>query len=149
MASIKRLKKEYEELCKNPPENCSAGPVNDNFYEWSGQIIGPSNTPYSGGIFKLQINYPSNYPFKPPKINFITKVYHPNIDGSGSICLDILKEKWSPALTIGKVLLSICSLMDEPNPDDPLVVDIAIEYKNNIENYNNTAKSWTAIYASQ
>tara|TARA_B100001540_G_C15640261_1_gene566245 strand:- start:348 stop:797 length:450 start_codon:yes stop_codon:yes gene_type:complete len=148
MASIKRLKKEYDELRKNPPENCSAGPVNNNLYEWSGQIIGPTNTPYSGGVFKLQINYPSNYPFKPPKINFLTKVYHPNIDSSGSICLDILKDKWSPALTIGKVLLSICSLMDEPNPDDPLVVDIATEYKNNIENYNNTAKSWTVIYAS-
>ena len=85
MASIIRLKKEYDELRKNPPENCSAGPVNDNFYEWTGQIIGPANTPYSGGIFKLQINYPSNYPFKPPKINFITKVYHPNIDSKGNI----------------------------------------------------------------
>ena len=147
MASIIRLKKEYDELRKNPPENCSAGPVNDNFYEWTGQIIGPANTPYSGGIFKLQINYPSNYPFKPPKINFITKVYHPNIDSSGNICLDILKDKWSPALTISKLLLSISSLLTDPNPDDPLVIDIAKLYKKNKKKYMENAKKWTQLYA--
>tara|TARA_Y200000002_G_scaffold381540_1_gene395835 strand:- start:777 stop:1229 length:453 start_codon:yes stop_codon:yes gene_type:complete len=150
MASVRRLRKEYEELIKNPPDNCSAGPKNeDNYYIWTAQIIGPSDTPYAGGIFNLEINYPSEYPFKPPKINFITKVYHPNIDSSGSICLDILKDKWSPALNISKVLLSICSLMDDPNPDDPLVTDIANEYKNNKQNYIETARSWTSIYASQ
>ena len=150
MASVKRLRKEYEELIKNPPDNCSAGPKSeDNYYAWSAQIIGPADTPYAGGIFNLEINYPSEYPFKPPKINFKTKVYHPNIDSSGSICLDILKDKWSPALDISKVLLSICSLMDDPNPDDPLVTDIANEYKNNRAVYTETARSWTSIYASQ
>jgi len=150
MASVKRLRKEYEELIKNPPDNCSAGPKSeDNYYSWTAQIIGPSDTPYAGGIFNLDINYPSEYPFKPPKINFRTKVYHPNIDSSGSICLDILKDKWSPALNISKVLLSICSLMDDPNPDDPLVTDIANEYKNNRAVYIETARSWTSIYASQ
>ena len=149
MASVKRLRKEYIELMKSPPDNCSAGPISeDNYYTWNAQIIGPSDTPYAGGIFNLKINYPSEYPFKPPKINFITKVYHPNIDSSGSICLDILKDKWSPALNISKVLLSICSLMDDPNPDDPLVTDIANEYKTNRKRYIETARSWTSIYAS-
>ena len=149
MASV-RLRKEYEELIKNPPDNCSAGPKNEaNYYLWTAQIIGPDDTPYAGGIFNLEINYPSEYPFKPPKINFKTKVYHPNIDSSGSICLDILKDKWSPALNISKVLLSICSLMDDPNPDDPLVTDIANEFKNNRQVYYQTARSWTSIYASQ
>jgi len=148
MASVTRLNKEYNEISNNPPSNCSAYPKENNIYEWNAQIYGPSDTPYEGGIFNLSIYYPSNYPFKPPKINFITKVYHPNIDSSGSICLDILKDKWSPALTISKVLLSICSLMDEPNPDDPLVPDIANEYINNRKQYNETAKTWTSIYAS-
>ena len=87
MAALTRLNKEYKEMMNNPPCNCSAEPMDSNIYQWSAQIYGPSETPYEGGVFRLQIVYPSNYPFKPPKINFITKVYHPNIDSSGNICL--------------------------------------------------------------
>ena len=147
MASI-RLQKEFNEIKKDPPSNCSASPVSDNIYEWGAQLYGPKATPYEGGIFNLHILYPPNYPFKPPKINFITKVYHPNIDSSGNICLDILKDNWSPALTISKVLLSICSLMNEPNPSDPLVPDIAKEYTTDRELYTKNANSWTLVYAT-
>ena len=147
MTSVIRLKKECDDIRNNPPCNCSASPNDNNMYHWSAMIYGPSGTPYEGGLFKLNIIYPQTYPFKPPKINFITKVYHPNIDTSGNICLDILKDKWSPALTISKILLSICSLMDEPNPDDPLMPEIAKEYTNNNPLFNINARSWTKIYA--
>jgi ubiquitin-conjugating enzyme E2 D/E len=110
--------------------------------------MGPTESPYEGGIFFLNIHFPTDYPFKPPKVTFKTKVFHPNISGSGAICLDILKDQWSPALTISKVLLSICSLLDEPNPDDPLVVDIADLYKNNRDRYNANAREWVMQYAT-
>jgi len=147
MAAVNRLKKESEDILKNPPGNCNAYPNKENIYSWTAQIYGPGDTPYEGGVFKLNIIYPKDYPFKPPKINFITKVYHPNIDTSGNICLDILKDKWSPALTISKILLSICSLLNEPNPKDPLMPDIAKEFTNNRKLYESNAKMWTQIYA--
>lgn len=148
MSTIKRIMKELEELKKEPPANCSAGPINDDMYEWQATIMGPENSPFKGGIFYLKISFPSDYPFKPPRCQFLTKIYHPNVNSHGSICLDILKENWSPALTISKLLLSICSLMDDPNPDDPLMIDIADMYKNNREEYNVTAATWTQLYAS-
>jgi ubiquitin-conjugating enzyme E2 D/E len=148
MSDIKRLQKELDDIKKNDIPNLSAGPINDNLFEWDAVILGPVSTPYEGGVFNLNISIPSNYPFKPPIVIFKTKIYHPNINSSGSICLDILKNQWSPALTISKILLSICSLLSDPNPNDPLVPDIAYILKNNPETYYQTAKEWTNIYAS-
>jgi ubiquitin-conjugating enzyme E2 D/E len=148
MSDIKRLTKELKDMQKDDIPNLSAGPVNDNLFEWEAVIMGPIGTPYEGGIFNLSISIPSNYPFKPPIVIFKTKIYHPNINSAGNICLDILKTQWSPALTISKILLSICSLLSDPNPNDPLVPDIANLLKTNPELYSKTAKEWTAIYAS-
>ncbi|KVI10301.1 Ubiquitin-conjugating enzyme, active site-containing protein [Cynara cardunculus var. scolymus] len=135
MAS-KRIQKELKDLQKDPPASCSAA-----------TIMGPSESPFAGGVFLVSINFPPDYPFKPPKVSFRTKVFHPNINSNGSICLDILKEQWSPALTISKVLLSICSLLTDPNPDDPLVPEIAHMYKNDRAKYEATARAWTQKYA--
>uniref|UniRef100_A0AAZ3PHQ5 E2 ubiquitin-conjugating enzyme n=1 Tax=Oncorhynchus tshawytscha TaxID=74940 RepID=A0AAZ3PHQ5_ONCTS len=114
---------------RDPPAQCSAGPVGDDLFHWQATIMGPNDSPYQGGVFFLTIHFPTDYPFKPPKVAFTTKIYHPNINSNGSICLDILRSQWSPALTVSKVLLSICSLLCDPNPDDPLVPEIAHTYK--------------------
>ena len=146
---MNRIQKELKELRNDPPLNCSGGPIcDDDVLEWSATIIGPENSPYEKGIFNLKIMFPKDYPFKPPKILFITKIYHPNINSNGSICLDILKNEWSPALTISKVLLSICSLLNDPNPDDPLEPTIATIYKTDINTFNKNAKDWTINFAS-
>ena len=139
MAS-KRINKELQDLGKDPPANCSAGPVGDDLFHWQATIMGPPDSPYQGGVFFLNINFPPDYPFKPPKVTFTTKIYHPNVNSNGSICLDILNAQWSPALTTSKVILSICSLLTDPNPDDPLVPEIARIYKSDIAKYNATAK---------
>ena len=147
MASERRLNKEYKDFQKDPPSNCSAGPDNDNIYKWKAFINGPKDSPYEGGLFELEMTFTNRYPFKPPKVVFITKIYHMNINGSGQICLDILKDNWSPALTISKLLLSICSLLTDPNPDDPLVPEIANLYKKNKTLYMATAREYTQTWA--
>jgi ubiquitin-conjugating enzyme E2 D/E len=141
------LEKELDDLKRNPPANCSAGVINDDIYNWQATILGPEDSPYAGGVFYLNIEFPYDYPFKPPKIIFRTRIYHCNINTAGNICLDILKEQWSPALTISKVLLSICSIMDDQNPNDPLMPDIANLYMNNRERFNDTAIYYTQKYA--
>ena len=145
--ALKRLQKEVSEMQKDTPVNCSAGPNNNDLFNWEATIIGPTETPYEGGIFKLKILFPADYPFKPPKITFETRIYHPNINANGGICLDILKDQWSPALNITKVLLSICSLLDEPNPDDPLMPEIAQLFKSNKAEFNRLAREHTIKHA--
>ena len=114
---------------------------------WEATIIGPEKTPYEGGVFKLEICFPDTYPFKPPKVKFKTRIYHPNINKYGSICLDILNKSWSPALTTSKLLLSISSLLSDPNADDPLDVSAADLYNTNKEEFFNLAKNYTIKYA--
>uniref|UniRef100_A0A8C3BZF0 E2 ubiquitin-conjugating enzyme n=1 Tax=Cairina moschata TaxID=8855 RepID=A0A8C3BZF0_CAIMO len=97
-----RLEKELNDLARDPPAQCSAGPVGDDMFHWQATIMGPNDSPYQGGVFFLTIHFPTDYPFKPPKVAFTTRIYHPNINSNGSICLDILRSQWSPALTISK-----------------------------------------------
>ena len=148
MSALKRIQKELIDLGKDPPANCSAGPLDEkDQYHWQATIMGPDDSPFAGGVYFLNIHFPTDYPFKPAKLNFTTRIYHPNINSNGSICLDILKEQWSPALTISKVLLSISSLLTDPNPDDPLVPEIAHIYKTDKAKYEANAREWCRKYA--
>ena len=146
--SLRRIQKELDDLRNDPPSSCSAGPVGNDMYSWEGCIFGPEDSPFVGGMFKLTIQFPVEYPFRAPHVQFKTKIYHPNINSSGLICLDILKGQWSPALTISKVLLSITSLLTDPNPDDPFVPDIANLYKQDRAAYIEEARRWTVHYAT-
>ena len=137
----------FSQLESDPPASCSAGISENDPFHWNATILGPEGTDYEGGVFLLYFQFPSDYPFKPPKVRFITKVFHMNVNSTGAICLDILKENWSPALTISKVLLSLRNLMSDPNPDDPLDAFKAQMYLQENERYHKTAKEWTTKYA--
>ena len=148
--ALRRIQRELLDLQKDPPSHISAGPAGDgsDLFKWSGTIMGPADSPYAGGLFKLEIHFPPDYPFKPPKMVFLTKIYHPNIHPNGAICLDILKDQWSPALTMTKVLLSLTSLLCDPNPKDPLVLDVAQLYERNRAEFDRVAREWTIQFAS-
>jgi len=160
MDATKRISKELQTMISQPPENVSAGPKGNDLHLWTATIVGPKGTPYEGGLFMLDVEFPIDYPFKAPKVSFVTRIYHPNINKNGAICLDILKDQWSPALTIGSVLLSICSLLNDPNPsifwfsnltlifvDDPLVPEIAHQYKQSKHAFEVSAREHTARFA--
>uniref|UniRef100_A0A7S0NH57 UBC core domain-containing protein n=1 Tax=Phaeocystis antarctica TaxID=33657 RepID=A0A7S0NH57_9EUKA len=147
--ALKRIMKELKDLSNDPPANCSAGPhTQDDMFTWKATVMGPQGSPYAGGVFFLNVTFPTDYPFKPPKVQFTTKIYHCNVNSSGAICLDILKDQWSPALTISKVLLSISSLLTDPNPNDPLVPEIAQLLLKDPKKHDLTAKEWTQKYAT-
>ncbi|KAK4503735.1 hypothetical protein PRZ48_004650 [Zasmidium cellare] len=123
---IKRLQSELMTLMTSPTPGISAFPTTD-MTKWNATMAGPSGTPYDNLSLKLTISFPSTYPLSPPEVLFKTPIYHPNVDFSGRICLDILKPggdgkegAWSAALNTNSVLLSIQSLLGEPNNASPL-----------------------------
>ncbi|XP_062147476.1 ubiquitin-conjugating enzyme E2 11-like [Alnus glutinosa] len=144
---ITRIMKELKDVEKSPPPFCSAGMAGSNIRRWQATIIGPPKTPYEGGVFNLSIAFPPGYPIKPPVVTFNTKIYHPNIDRNGNICLNILKDNWTPAYTVSAVLVSVCSLLSSPNPDDPLEPAIAAVFKKNEGEYQIQAREWTQKFA--
>ncbi|KAJ7408029.1 ubiquitin conjugating enzyme E2 E3 [Willisornis vidua] len=148
LSSVADSEEESWTVTHHSSQYLSAGPKGDNIYEWRSTILGPPGSVYEGGVFFLDITFSSDYPFKPPKVTFRTRIYHCNINSQGVICLDILKDNWSPALTISKVLLSICSLLTDCNPADPLVGSIATQYLTNRAEHDRIARQWTKRYAT-
>ncbi|KAL8437055.1 hypothetical protein ACSSS7_001227 [Eimeria intestinalis] len=124
-----------------------AAPDPNNYRYFKIIMTGPSGTPYEGGRYRLELFLPEQYPMEPPKVRFLTKIYHPNIDALGRICLDILKDKWSPALQIRTVLLSVQALLSAPEPDDPLDTRVADHFKNNRQAAEERARQWREMYA--
>jgi len=145
----RRIIKETQRLLQDPPPGIMAAPDEENQRYFSVIIEGPVQSPYAHGLFKLELFCPEEYPMSAPKVRFLTRIYHPNIDKLGRICLDILKDKWSPALQIRTVLISIQALLSAPNPEDPLAEDIAKEWKQNEARAIETAKEWTRMYAQE
>ncbi|KAF7458596.1 putative ubiquitin-conjugating enzyme E2 N [Cryptosporidium felis] len=147
MSISKRIQKETMNLASDPSPGISAEPDKDNYRYFKIMMMGPEGTPYEGGNYKLELFLPEHYPMEPPKVRFLTKIYHPNIDKLGRICLDILKDKWSPALQIRTVLLSIQALLSSPEPNDPLDTAVADHFKNDILDAECTAREWNRLYA--
>jgi len=149
----RRLRKEIYDLHKQNASGdrknmtFSIGPEDDNIFHWKGIIIGPEESPYEGGVFDIDIHFPKQFPFKPPSIRFLTYIYHPNIDINGNICLDILNENWNPVLTVSKLVMSISSLLTDPNPEDPLFIEAANLYKADKNSFEKEAREWTILYA--
>lgn len=140
-------KKETQRLIAEPVTGISATPYQDNLRYFAVAIEGPADSPYERGVFQLELFLPADYPMAPPKVRFLTKIYHPNVDKLGRICLDILKDKWSPALQIRTVLLSIQALLSAPNPDDPLDNNVAEVWKNDEQEAIRRAKEFTESFA--
>ncbi|TPX32753.1 hypothetical protein SmJEL517_g04257 [Synchytrium microbalum] len=129
----KRLQSELMQLMTSNPPGISAFPDSDSLLTWAATIVGPQGTVYEGLSYKLSMKFPHNYPMAAPTVKFETPMYHPNVDMSGNICLDILKEHWSAIYNVQTVLISIQSLFAEPNNDSPLNSQAATLWKDQTE----------------
>ena len=138
---IKRIKTE-----ENIPW-INLSPLRSDWNHLLAGIEGPPDTPYEGGVFWIDVRVTREYPFLPPKFRFLTRIYHPNIDSRGHICLDLLEDQWTPKMRLSQVLVSICSLLDDPGLTDPLVPEIAEIYCKNYDLYSQNAREYTVRYA--
>ncbi|MEE6462222.1 hypothetical protein FKM82_001524 [Ascaphus truei] len=153
MANIaaQRIKREFKEVLKSEETSknqIKVDLVDENFSELRGEIAGPPDTPYEGGRFQLEIKIPETYPFNPPKVRFITKIWHPNISSvTGAICLDILKDQWaSRSNDVKNSVVIMCSSMAAAEPMIP-GCSVANQYKQNPEMFKQTARLWAHVYA--
>ncbi|THU93296.1 hypothetical protein K435DRAFT_757570 [Dendrothele bispora CBS 962.96] len=145
--TLKRIHKEVADLKREDLGAITLAPSEDSLFLWRGTIPGPEGSVYEGGVFKVEVQLTGDYPFSSPRVVFKTRIYHMNISERGDICIDILKHNWSPALSLFKVMLSLSSLLTDPNPKDPLVSSIANQYVTNRKLHDSTARQWTELYA--
>lgn len=150
----RRMKREMELLSRGgPAPGISAWPREEGarLDVLDAEITGAADTPYQGGLFRLELNIPAEYPLKPPRVRFVTPIYHPNIDSQGRICLDTLNMPpagaWKPSLNISTLLTTIQALMSSPNPDDGLMLDITEEFRRNPALFRNKARDYTIKHA--
>ncbi|KDQ51574.1 hypothetical protein JAAARDRAFT_41035 [Jaapia argillacea MUCL 33604] len=147
-ARLRRVNKEIADCKNDKTSKITLELVDESPFHLKGAFPGPEGTPYEGGHFEVDIRIPDSYPFQPLKMKFITKVYHPNISSaSGAICLDILKDAWSPVLTLKSTLISLQSLLCSPEPNDPQDAEVAKHYMTSRSSFEETARYWTHIYA--
>ncbi|VEU21419.1 DEKNAAC102647 [Brettanomyces naardenensis] len=146
----RRLLKEYRELLREPTDGIVAGPVDENnLFKWNCLLVGPPGTPYENGVFRATMTFPKDYPLSPPKLKFDSPILHPNIYNDGTVCISILHpagedpmmyesadERWGPLQSIEKILLSVCSMLAEPNPNSPANVDAAKLWRDNREAFD-------------
>lgn len=144
MAAARRLEKELKHF---EERNIDVELLNKDIYHWQLALHGPADSPYFGGTFLLGFTFPKDYPFTAPEVVFLTKIYHPNIDHKGKICLALLKDRWAPTLTAIKIVDAIIALLKKPDPDDPLFVEAAKLYTENRNEYLNKASEVTRKYA--
>ncbi|KPJ09825.1 Ubiquitin-conjugating enzyme E2 T [Papilio machaon] len=148
-----RLAREIKNFETKSPWGIKCSPEKEDVYDvLTVNMQGPKGSPYEKGMFKLIVDIPKRYPFEPPRVKFVTPIYHPNIDKEGRICMDLLKMPpngaWVPTITLENLLISLQTLMANPNPHDPLMMDIANEYKIDIEKFNENARRCTEKYAT-
>jgi len=132
----RRLMRDFKRLQTDPPTGISGSPMDSNILMWQAVIFGPDDTPWEGGTFNLTLEFNEEYPNKPPKVRFITKMFHPNIYNDGQICLDILQNQWSPIYDISAILTSIQSLLCDPNPNSPANSEAANLFQSNKREYD-------------
>ncbi|EFQ88862.1 hypothetical protein PTT_15050 [Pyrenophora teres f. teres 0-1] len=141
---------EYTECMNDTPPGMKINFDEQNMTKWEVLMDGPDQSAYAGGHFKLEITFPTEYPFKPPVVSFRTKIYHPNVsnDDKGSMCLGLLRaDEWKPPNKVVSVLRLIQTLLIEPNPDDAIEPSIANEYRENRKEFEKNAKDWVKRYA--
>lgn len=152
--ALKRLMQEYKELILNPPEGFTAGPISeDNFFEWEAEISGPPDTAYEGGVFTARLTFPRDYPLNPPKMVFTSEMWHPNVYKNGEVCISILHppgedpnhyetsaERWSPVQSVEKILISVISMLAEPNDESGANIDAAKMWRVDRDTFNKTVE---------
>jgi ubiquitin-conjugating enzyme E2 L3 len=144
MAASKRLQKELADIRKAGIKSFKDIQVDEsNLLAWQGVLV-PENAPYNKGAFRIDITFPAEYPFKPPKVSFRTKIYHPNIDEKGQVCLPIVSaENWKPATKTDQVIQALINLVNDPEPEHPLRADLAEEYTKDKKKFFKNAEDFT------